>query len=311
MIKTDLKLEGAIKDVVNYFNYFSYPPDIEEIHHFLQIKVEKSELQNILNNLVTSKKLKIINTKYFILHTKNAIPSHRIYKTIKTDRAAYSQIKLKKINLLIKLLSPFPQIHLVGLSGSLTMNFADRNDDIDLFIISCKKRIWTARWICIIITTLLGLRRKRNQTKANNKVCLNMFFDSSALLISTSKQNLYTAHEVVQMKPIINKFDTYNKFININSWVFDFFPNILSSRGSASLQRQSDFETHVIASPAQRGVAISPNGSLIGNFFESIFKHLQLVLINRHRTTEFITEAQLWFHPEDFEKKLRKDGIIS
>ena len=46
-------------------------------------------------------------------------------------------------------------------------------------------------------------------------------------------------------------------------------------------------------------------GFVIFNKIESIFKKVQLSLINRHRTTEIITSTQLWFHPDDFEKKIK------
>jgi hypothetical protein len=47
-----------------------------------------------------------------------------------------------------------------------------------------------------------------------------------------------------------------------------------------------------------------------GNFAELVLKTLQLSYINRHRTTEIITDTQLWFFPRDFEKKLRKEKVI-
>ena len=38
--------------------------------------------------------------------------------------------------------------------------------------------------------------------------------------------------------------------------------------------------------------------------FEFVLKYFQVALIRKHRTTEVITDTQLWFHPEDFEKKI-------
>ena len=38
---------------------------------------------------------------------------------------------------------------------------------------------------------------------------------------------------------------------------------------------------------------------------ESVLKKLQLFSINKHKTSELITDSQLWFHPEDFEKKIK------
>jgi len=38
---------------------------------------------------------------------------------------------------------------------------------------------------------------------------------------------------------------------------------------------------------------------------ENMLKNLQMSFINRHRTAELITKTQLWFHPEDFGKKIK------
>jgi hypothetical protein len=52
----------------------------------------------------------------------------------------FSQEKLQnwRVRLYLKILSFFPQIKLIGLSGSLAMMNADKDDDIDLFIITAK-----------------------------------------------------------------------------------------------------------------------------------------------------------------------------
>jgi hypothetical protein len=44
---------------------------------------------------------------------------------------------------------------------------------------------------------------------------------------------------------------------------------------------------------------------MLGDVVEYILKKFQLFLINRHRTKEIITKSQLWFHPDDFEKKIK------
>ena len=312
MSNSDTKLEKAIKDVVNYFNYFSYPPDAVELHKYLSLKITKSLLQSKLTEMVNKKELiesndpKILNTRYFILNT-NTIPPERIDSMIRHDRAVYSKNKLKKIKKLISILSVFPQIQLVGLSGSITMNFAAKHDDVDLFVISSNGRIWTARLICIIISTFFGLRRSRGAQKVSDQVCLNMFFDHTGLAIHKSKQNLYTGHEVLQMKPIINKQDTYNKFINANNWVFDYFPNASNTLRHSGKERSDATRISLLNKFFLSIVGIMNTG---GNTIEYCAKKMQLTLINKHKTSEYITNTQLWFHPEDFEKKLRRDKII-
>ena len=44
--------------------------------------------------------------------------------------------------------------------------------------------------------------------------------------------------------------------------------------------------------------------SKLGDFLEILIKKFQLYFINRQKTTEIITDSQLWFHSEDFGKKV-------
>ena len=139
----------------------------------------------------------------------------------------------------------------------------------------------------------MGIRRKRltylrrpSQIGYKDKVCLNLFFDESNLKIPKYKQTEYVAHEVLQMKPFIQKGDIYMRFIDTNRWVFDIFPNA-----------EKDFHRH------PRESATDPRKSIVDTI-ELILKNLQLLLIKRHKTTEIITDSQLWFHPEDFGEKV-------
>ena len=52
----------------------------------------------------------------------------------------------------------------------------------------------------------------------NNTICLNLWLDESALEIPVDQRNLYTAHELAQMKPRVNKDGTYEKMMWANRW---------------------------------------------------------------------------------------------
>ena len=169
---------------------------------------------------------------------------------------------------------------------------ATKDDDIDLFIISKQNRMWTARFLAVFFASLLNLRRNRSGKNTSNKVCLNMFLDERALKMPKFKQNFYIAHEVLQMKPIINKNNSYQKFLIANRWVFKVFPNsrIILNDELRMMNDESRLKSKF------------PN--TIGIIIESMLKQLQLTLINRTKTTEIVTNKQLWFHPNDFEKKI-------
>lgn len=201
-----------------------------------------------------------------------------------------NKLRNSRFRAYLQLISLFPQIRLVGFSGSISMMNATKNDDIDLFIISNKNRLFTARLIALFLSEMLGLRRERQAGgKYKDKVCLNLFFDEKDLKIPKVKKTLFVAHEILQMKPIINKSSTYERFLHENDWVFRLFPNAKTISTTSYKKRRNN------------------KNSAFKNILDKIellSKKMQLDLINKHRTTETIKDTQLWFHPDDFEKKL-------
>lgn len=108
---------------------------------------------------------------------------------------------------------------MIALSGARAMNNASLADDIDLMIITAENRLWLTR---LLVSFLLFPWLRRGQ-KISRRLCLNLWLDESALVIKT--QNLYTAHEICQLKPLYNRDQTYQKFISANLWYKQFLPN--------------------------------------------------------------------------------------
>ena len=281
-------MEKKIISVIKYFSFFAYHPTLDEIHTFLQVKISKNELKMELD------------------HLKYTPPQYSIGKEISNIKYKKSKIKLNKwrYKAYIRLLSIFPQIKLVGLSGSISMMNAGKDDDIDLFIITQKERLFTGRFLATIFAYIMRLKRGLNEHKAPNKVCLNLFFDEKNMAVPEFKQTEYVAHEILQMKPIINKNQTYEKFLEVNKWVFRLFPNgknksEIRNPKSEIIFKFKNFQNSNLFRVSNFVLRIFSN-----NWLENLLKNLQLKLINYHRTTEIITSTQLWFHPDDFEKKI-------
>ncbi len=280
-------MEQNLKKVLKYFSFFAYNPTLDEVYTFFPEKISKKSLKYTPPQYSTMKK--ILNIKYQI--SKRKLNNWR-YK-------AY-----------IRLLSFFPQIRLVGLSGSISMMNANEDDDIDLFIITAKNKLFTGRFVALMLAQVIGLRRTRkaryhyrvsslSQDNHKDKVCLNLFFDESNLKVPKFKQTEFVGHEVLQMKPVINKDQTYDKFLNANEWVFRLFPN---SRSLISNQFQiSNFKN----SKLNKNFKLKIKN--LSDWVENQLKKFQLSLINKHKTSEIITNSQLWFHPDDFGKKILTD----
>ena len=312
-------MKEEILSTIAYFNFFNYPPTIEEIYFFLKKRTTKKKVTENLIELLQRKKIEKIRDFNNIIRFKlgfsykytieeygiKSINKNKRLK-IKTYNERYFFSRKKLLNwrfrFYIKLLSFVPHIKLVGLSGSLSMMNASLEDDIDLFIITEKNRLFTGRFVAIILAKILGIHRSYNKRYKLNiacytdKVCLNLFFDESDLAVPDFKRNEYVAHEILQMKPIVNKDGVYERFLAANSWVFEIFPNareVVSIKYKVlSIKKKKSLNTCYL---------------ILNTFFNKIeqsLKVFQLHLINRHRTTEIVNSTQLWFHPNDFYKRI-------
>ena len=57
-----------------------------------------------------------------------------------------------------------------------------------------------------------------------------MWLDESDMVWQRKDRNIYTAHEIAQIVPLINKDKTYEKFLSHNRWILDFWPNAVKIR---------------------------------------------------------------------------------
>lgn len=275
-------MRKEVLKVFHYFAYFSYPPTEKEVYTYVGVKITHANLKQTLKSLVKSKKILENEGRY-------TLGGYGIFFKSNIKRRLTSQAKMKSAEEFISKLETIPFIKLVGISGSLSMLNAKDSDDIDLFIITSQNQLWTARFISILVAQLLGVRRKRTDTRIQDKICMNLFFEETELTLPIFKQNRFTAHEVMQMKPILNKNKTYEKFLSSNIWITSYFPNIriADTKNKRNMLKRED----------------------VGDV-EAILKTVQKYLIKRHQTTELILQKQLWFFPQDVQKKLEKRQII-
>jgi len=309
------KMENEIKGAISYFSYFSYPPTSQEIYTFLKKKTSAGHFTSILEKMVKKSAIKICktihNSEFIIQNSKRytlgeyGIGKFRI-RNSKFKIANYalreriSKKKIKKIDRYVNLLSMFPQIKLIGLSGSVAMHNAEKDHDVDLFIITARNRLWTARFISVFLAQFMGIKRKRNVPRSTfyvprfftDKVCLNLFFDEARMDVPKYKRTEYVAHEILQMRPLVNKNSVYEAFLEQNKWVYKIFPN-------AGINNKSQISNLKSMSNVK-----NQRSNFFGYFIERLLKVLQLNIIKLHQTTEIVTDTQLWFHPDDFGKKI-------
>lgn len=276
-------MEKDILKTLSYFHHFNTPLTLHYIHIFYPKAISVSLLDKYLENLCSKKlvdKDYIDSDLYYTLGGMQEIRSYTVAKGL-------AKQKLLIVRTYLEVLKIMPSIDFIGISGSLSMDNAKEDDDIDLCIISKPHRMWTSRITAIVLAYSMGLKRKRGTKSDKDKVCLNLFFDGREINIPREKQNAFVGHELLQMKVILDKNNTYQRFLHENRWVLRYFPNARSYypfSPTKKLVRKSDWLMRKI-----------------GDMLEGIFKHIQLYCIGKHVTTERIYPNQLWFFPRDAE----------
>lgn len=250
-----------------YHDIFDYPLTSSELIRWkLKLKLK------LKRKVVVSK-----NEDFFFLKGKGKI----IEKRLKNER--YSKQKLilaKKGALILKII---PTVKLIALTGALAMNNADKNSDIDLLIVTKNKYLWTTRLISYLVLFIFGLKvRKPKDNNQKDKLCLNMWLDENDLVWNKKDRNIYSAHEIGQITPLINKSNTYEKLLKQNSWILDYWPNVVSINRKLRIKSNKN----------------TKDGSII----EKLAFKFQYLYMKNKISREVITPTRAVFHPNDWGK---------
>jgi hypothetical protein len=204
-----LRIDKDILATLAYFNMFDYPLKKQEIFSFLCHSDNYMEFDRTLENLVKDSIVFRIG-EFYCLQNNHLIAERR---SIGNARAIQMLSKAEKV---ADIISAFPYVKGVAVSGSLSKYFADENADIDFFIITSANRLWICR-------TLLHLFKKLTfLLKMQDFFCMNYFIDEAESCIV--EKNFYTAMEIVTILPLRGK-KVFDDFYLVNNWTRIFFPN--------------------------------------------------------------------------------------
>ncbi len=203
-----LDTEKSILRVLAYFDMFHYPLTNTDIHLFLDQPTSTGEIQTVLNKLTAKKGIYSLGG-FYSLQNEPSLAERRINGTQRAERLLPVAYRIGR------LLGKFPFVRGVGISGSLSKNFADEHADIDFFIITKANRLWIARSLLHCLKKISYLFGKQHW------YCMNYFIDEEALAMP--EQNRFIATELLTLKPISGS--AFHEFFAVNDWALDQFPN--------------------------------------------------------------------------------------
>ena len=192
----------------------------------------------------------------------------------------YSKEKLILARKAAKVLAMIPTVKFVGITGALAMNNAGKDSDIDLMVITEANTLWLTRMSAYIFLKLskYSIRKPKDREQAN-MLCINLWLDEQDLVWSKNDRNIYTAHEIAQVVPLVNKDETFEKFLHENMWVLNYWPKAVVIR---KLKYKKILHKD--------------------SFFEELLFKLQYLYMKRKITREAVTLKRAVFHPNDWGK---------
>jgi hypothetical protein len=200
-----LSLTRAILQTITYSDVFDYPLTALEVHRYLT--GERASLEEATKTLDGMDTIACLNGYYVLSGRENLVETR--------NRRADISIRLwKKAKFYGRIIALLPFVRMVAVTGSLTMNNADENNDIDYMLVTAPGWLWTARTLCMVFVRLAKLE--------GVTLCPNYLITENALELSD--RSLYVAHELAQMIPM-SGLEIYNELRRLNSWTDEYLPN--------------------------------------------------------------------------------------
>ncbi len=229
--KKNNDIKEAIINTIAFFDIFEYPLTAFEVWIYLPFKCDYFKIEGVLKNGINH-----IGKKngFYFLKGRLEVVNTKLERYNITDR------KFKIALRIAKLFKIIPWIKMIAVGNIIgSDNLRDRSD-IDLFIVTDKKRIWITRFFCVIFVKFLGVRPKINDTR--DKICLSFFVSEDNLNLDCLRlkkpshcegksDNLndgfdtYFTYWLAGLTPIFDIGGVYDKLIEENGWLASNLPN--------------------------------------------------------------------------------------
>jgi hypothetical protein len=203
-----LSIRTDILKTLAYFDMFDYPLTQKEIKFFLGQPTVLSAINEHLKLLMVDKIVFQVDEFYSLQMNLKLAERRR-----KGNAAAIKE--MKNAEYAASILSKFPYIKGIAVSGSLSKNYCDESTDIDFFMITSAGRLWIARTFLHIFYKFAWLAGKQRL------FCLNYYIDEQAMEIE--EKNIFTAIEIVTLLPMKGG-EVLERFIQANAWTKKHLP---------------------------------------------------------------------------------------
>ena len=193
-------------EVLAYFDIFNFPVTEREICNLLGLS--SLEFLEEITPLINQKTCFRHHDYYSACMQVNELVE------IRKQREILAQDYFKQLKKYARIISCFPFVRGIAVSGSLSKGVMQKDGDIDFFVITTPGRLWLCR-------SLLILYKKIKLLNSHKYFCLNYFIDQNNLNIID--KNIFTATEIFYLLPVYSVNNTIPDFFKSNEWVASFY----------------------------------------------------------------------------------------
>ena len=206
-------VQSALIEAVAYGDVFDHPLTMAEIHRQLPIRASLRDVEFALAEPGLADFVHVVDG-LVMLAGRESLPA------VRRRRAAASRRLWPQAIRLGRLVGTLPFVRMVAITGSLAVDAAESDADVDLFLVTDTGRLWLSRALTMGVV--------RAAAVGGLRLCPNYLVADSALELDD--RSLYTAHELLQMVPVVG-LSVHAELVRRNRWSAAFLPN---SRGQAA-----------------------------------------------------------------------------
>ena len=205
-------LEHAILYTLAYADIYDYPLTLRQLQRYLiGIASTPESVASVLDNGAWARRHVARRGDYYML------PGRESLAELRRHRAAVAQSMWQRARRYAASIARIPFVRMVALTGALTMENVEADDDYDYLIVTEHDHLWLARFL-IVQGIVKPAQRRREE------VCPNYLITARALALDESERDLYHAHELAQMIPFYG-LPVYRQLRAANTWADRFLPN--------------------------------------------------------------------------------------
>jgi predicted nucleotidyltransferase len=211
-------LHDELEKVYRVSAYLDFPFTIDEVtNYFLpRSNVSSKTLRSLLINHEFPDLPFKISDDYLLTKAEQSTESRSERERMSAEKlisaASFGSLLAKAV----------PFVRTVAVTGSVAYGSAGKWDDIDLFIVTKRKRLWTSATLVLTLVRLVKLLNLRPPHLS--LFCLSYVHDEQGFAIESnrSRTNPLFARELLKAQPVAGA-QRYRKYLEENVWVRDFY----------------------------------------------------------------------------------------